>query len=63
MTFLTILEVIEILCSFRLALEGKMGKVIPAASRLEFLEMFLADNFDLLDAEKATPPNHQIEEV
>ena len=63
MTFLTILEVIEILSSFRLTLEGKMGKVIPASSRLEFLEMFLADNFDLLDAEKAKSPNHQIEEV
>ena len=37
MTFLTILEVTEILCSFRLVLEGKTG---PELSRLEFLEMF-----------------------
>ena len=37
MTFLTILEVTEILCSFRLVLEGKTG---PEWSRLEFLETF-----------------------
>ena len=36
MMFLTILEVTEILCSFRLVLEGKIGKVIPESSRLEF---------------------------
>ena len=35
MNFLTILGVIEILCSFRLVLEGKTGKVIPESSRLE----------------------------
>ena len=29
MTFLTILEVMEILCSFRLVLEEKTGKEIP----------------------------------
>ena len=29
MTFLTILEVTKILCSFRLVLEGKTGKEIP----------------------------------
>ena len=33
MTFLTILGVTEILCSFRLVLEGKAGKEIPKASR------------------------------
>ena len=45
MTFLTILGIIEVLCSFTLVLEGKTGKVIPEASRLEFLEKFLAKNF------------------
>ena len=36
MTFLTILGVTELLCSFRLILEGKTGKEIPESSRLEF---------------------------
>ena len=54
MTFLTILGVIEILCSFRLVLEGKTGKEIPESSRLEFLEKFLANNFALSDAEDNT---------
>ena len=40
MTFLTILGVTEILCSFRLVLAGKTGKEIPESSRLEFLEEF-----------------------
>ena len=40
-TFLTILGVMEILCSFRLVLEGKMGKEILESSRLEFLEKFV----------------------
>ena len=53
MTFLTILGVKEILCSFRLVLEGKTGKEIPESSRLEFLEKFLA-NFALSDAEDNT---------
>ena len=51
MTFLTILGIREILCSFRLVLEGKTGKEIPESSRLEFLEKFLANNFALSDAE------------
>ena len=51
MTFLTILGVIEILCSFRLVLEGKTGKEIPESSRLEFLENFLANNFTLSEVE------------
>ena len=51
MTFLTILGVTEILCNFRLVLEGKTGKEIPESSRLEFLEKFLANNFPLSDAE------------
>ena len=54
MTFLTILGVMEILCSFRLVLEGKAGKEIPESSRLEFLEKFLANNFALSDAEDNT---------
>ena len=52
MTFLTILGVIEILCSFRLVLEGKTGKEIPESSRLEFLEKFLGNNFALSEAEE-----------
>ena len=53
-TFLTILGYTEILCSFRLVLEGKTGKEIPEPSRLEFLEKFLANNFALLDADDNT---------
>ena len=48
MTFLMTLGVMEILCSFRLVLEGK--EEIPQSSRLEFLEKFLANNFALPDA-------------
>ena len=54
MTFLTILVVTEILCSFRLVLEGKTGKQMPELSRLEFLEKFSANNFALSDAENNT---------
>ena len=54
MTFLTILGVMEILCSFRLVLERKTGKEIPESSRLEFLEKFLAKFFALSDAEDNT---------
>ena len=54
MTFLTILGVIEILCSFRLVLEEKTGKEMPESSRLEFFEKFLANNFALSDAEDNT---------
>ena len=50
MTFLTILEVTEILCSFKFVLEGKTGKEIPESSRLEFFEKFSANNFALSDA-------------
>ena len=38
MTFLIILVVMEILCSFRLVLEGKTGIEIPESSRLEIIE-------------------------
>ena len=51
MTFLTILRVTEILCSFNLVLETKTGKEIPESSRFEFLEKFLANNVTLSDAE------------
>ena len=50
MTYLTILGVTEMLCSFRYVLEEKAGKDIPKPSRLEFLESFLANNFVLSDA-------------
>ena len=50
MTFLTILGVTEILCSFRLVLEGKTGKEIPELSTLEFS----ANNFALSDVEDDT---------
>ena len=51
MTFLTILGVTEILCCFRLVLEGKIGKEIPESSRLEFFEEISANNFASPDAE------------
>ena len=54
MTFLTIVGVMDILCSFRLVLEGKTGKEIPESSRFEFLEKFLANDFALSDAEDNT---------
>ena len=54
MTFLTILVVTEMLCSFRLVLEGKTGREIPESSRLEFIEKFSANNFALSDAEDNT---------
>ena len=54
MTFLTILGVMEILCSFRLVLEGKVGEEIPESSRSEFLAKFLASDFALSDGEDNT---------
>ena len=54
MTFLTIVGVMEILCSFRLVLEWKAGKEIPESSRLELLETFLGNKFALSDAEGNT---------
>ena len=53
-TFLSILGVTEILCSFRLFLQGKTDKEISKLSRLEFLERFLTNNFALSDAEGNT---------
>ena len=54
-TFLTILRVTKILCSFRLVLEGKTGKEIFESSRLEFLEV-LANNINN-QMQKTTPPD------
>ena len=51
MTFLRILGVREILCSFRLVLEGKTGKETPESSRFEFLQKFSANSVALPDAE------------
>ena len=53
-TYLTMLGVTEILCNFRLVLEGKTSKEITNSSRLEFLETILANNFALSDAEDNT---------
>ena len=46
--------VTEILCSFKLVLEGKAGKEIPVSWWLEFLKKFCANNFALSDAEDST---------
>ena len=54
MAFLTILKVIEVLCSFKLILEGKTGKEIPKSSRLEFFEKFVGNNFALSEMEDNT---------
>ena len=54
MTFLTILGDTEILCSFRLVLEGKTAKDILESSRLKFLEKLFVNNFALSDAEDNT---------
>ena len=53
-TFLTILGLMKILCSFRLVLERKTGKVILKSSKLELLEKLLANNFVLSDTEDNT---------
>ena len=59
--FFNHLRITEILCSFRLVLEGKVGKEIPESLKLEFLERFLGNNFVLLDAEynSCWPMNRQ----
>ena len=54
MTFLTILGIIEIFCTFRLIVEGKTHKETRESSRLEFLEKFLANKFALSEAEDNT---------
>ena len=53
-TFLTILGLMKILCSVRLVLEKKTGKVILKSSKLELLEKLLANNFALSDTEDNT---------
>ena len=59
-TFLTILGVTEILCSFKLVLEGKTGKEISESSRLEFIEKFSANNSALSDAEDTSGPLNRV---
>ena len=54
MAFLTILGVTEILCSFKLVLEGNTDKEMPEWSRLEISKKFSANNFALSDADKNT---------
>ena len=54
MTFLIILGVTEILCSFKLVLQRKTGKEIAESSRLELLEKFSANNFAQSGAEDNT---------
>ena len=51
MTFLTILAVTEILCSFKLVIEWKAGKEISESSRLEFLEKISGNNFTLSESQ------------
>ena len=55
MTFLTILGVTEILCSFRLVLEGKTAKEMPESSKFELLEKFAATVL-IYRMQKTTPP-------
>ena len=57
MIFLTNLGVTEILCGFRLVLEGKTGKQIPWSSKLEFLESF-QQTILLYQMQKTTPLGH-----
>ena len=56
MNFLTILGVPEILCNFKLVLEGKTGKAISESTRLEFFEKLSAHNF-ALQMQGTTPPS------
>ena len=51
MTFLTILAVTEILCSFKLVIQWKAGKEISESSRLEFLEKISGNNFTLSESQ------------
>ena len=46
--------VTEIICSFRLVLEGKTGEETNESSRSEFLKKFSANNFAYSDAEDNT---------
>ena len=49
--FLNALWITEILCSFRLVLQGKIDQKIPELSILESLEKLVSKNFALSDAE------------
>ena len=51
MTFLTILDVTEVLFSFRIVLESKTGKEITQTPKSKFLQKFSANKFDLSDPE------------
>ena len=53
MTFLTILGVTEILCSFRLAIKGKTGRVTGRVIKIRV--QFSANNF-AYQMQKTTPP-------
>ena len=55
MTFLTILEVTEILYSDKLVLKGQTSKEITESSRLEFLEKFW-QSILLYQMQKTTTP-------
>ena len=55
MTFLIILEIREILCSFRLVLEQRKGD-IPELSGLEFLEKKFQQIIFLYPMQNTTPP-------
>ena len=57
MTFLIILRDTEILCSFKLFLEGKTGKEIPESTRLEFFLRF-QQTILLYQMQKTTSPGH-----
>ena len=62
MTFLSVLGVMELLCSFRLVLEGKTGKRIPQSSRIELLANFWQIIL-LYQVQILTPLGHVIEEL
>ena len=55
-TFLTILVVTEILCSFTFLLEEETDEEISDSARLESFKKFLANNINLSDAEDISRP-------
>ena len=56
MAFLTILGVTEILCNFRLVLDGKTGKKIPESSRLELLQNVFSKQFCFIRCSNTSGP-------
>ena len=54
MIVLTVLVATEILCNFRLVLEGKTGKEIPEPLSLELFKKLSANNLALSDVEENT---------